>query len=141
MNIIKLNVIGELSSSAKGGSSSGGEGGNSDDSSSIEYYRVDENLISALSGDNASVLTMFPNLVFIKNSSLGIMVTSFAVLITFFPVNNMTEILAQSQGIAFFMDASIKIGDTIATLRDLIGAETTSKWQKITKDEFYNLGV
>lgn len=119
------------------------EDGGSGNGGSIEYYKIDENFLSSINEGNESAFAMFPSLVKANTSSIGILIAS----LTMFNMMNteitITEILTSSQGIAVFTDVKIVYDSMILTFNDFIeiAGLDNSKWQKITKEEFYNLEV
>ena len=114
-----------------------GGSGNSGDGGSIEYYKIDENFLSTIDEQNASIFVVFP--CFLNKDAE---VTSLTMLYLASSDTPPTEILTSSQGIALFPDVEILTAeDGIFTFNDMVemlGIDI-SKWQKITKEEFYNL--
>lgn len=114
------------------------QGGGSGDGGSIEYYKIDENFLSSIDEQKASIFMFFP--CFLNKDSE---VTSFTMLYLNSSDTTLTEILTSSQGIALFTDVEMMSNGDILTfnnLAELLGIDI-SKWQKITKEEFYNLGA
>jgi hypothetical protein len=125
-----------------------GEGGNSDDGGSIGYYKIDENFLSLFEEEEslASAFDMFPILLKSIIPTEGTLIASLGVFRDPDSTNNTIttlEALSAAQGIAIFTDVKLSIFDELITTKKYIeelGIDT-SKWQKITEEEFYNLEV
>lgn len=117
-----------------------GGGGNSG-GGNIEYYKIDENLLSSFDDDTVNIFTMFPTMLNMDAPDSGLMVASTSMFLWSFSVQSLLEILQASQGIAIYTDVSVGMAFQEVTFNDYIAMENidTSNWQKITKEEFYNI--